>query len=88
MITIEKLKIYRHYKGDGDSFARSGRNSEKELINDNDWSIITSSEQNIELIAKGLSSSEFRNTAIQIIKNNFDPKAFAEITKPILTFIT
>ena len=87
MITIEKLKIYRRYKGDADVFVRSGRTSEKELINDTEWSIITNSEQNIELITKGLTSFEFRNTTIQVINKNFDSNAFAEITKPISSII-
>ncbi len=87
MITLEKLKIYKRYEGDGDMFVRAGRTSQKQLFADNDWGIITDCEQNIELIAKGMTSIEFRNNAIQDMRKNFDSNAFAEITKPISTII-
>ncbi len=83
MISIEQLNIYRKYGGLEDGLARVGLTSEKQLFNNNDWGIITDIEQNIELIAKGLTSNEFKNKAFLGLRKNFDGKAYTEITKPI-----
>jgi hypothetical protein len=87
MITIEKLNIYKRYEGDEDMFARAGRTSQQQLFDNNDWSSITDCEQNIELIAKGMASIEFRNKTLQELQKNFDSDAFLEITKPISEII-
>lgn len=83
MITIEKLKIYKQYEGDEDMFSRAGRTSHQQLFDKHDWAIITDCEQSIELIAKGMTSVEFRNKTIQDMRKIFDSDAFTEITKMI-----
>lgn len=86
MITTEKLKIFDKYKGDIDAFARIGRETEKTVLTDNDWQLIDSFKQNIELINKGLSSSDFNSKTIAQIKNNTDKNAFDTLSKQIVGF--
>jgi hypothetical protein len=83
MITFDQLKIYRKYGGLEDGLARAGRTLEKQLFNINDWGIIADCEQNVELIAKGLTYIEFRNRTVRELRNNFEINAYAEITKSI-----
>lgn len=86
MITTEKLKIFDKYKGDIDAFARIGRETEKTVLTDNDWQLIDSFKQDIELINKGLSSSNFNSKTIAQIKNNTDKNAFDTLSKQIVGF--
>lgn len=86
MITTEKLKIFDKYKGDIDAFARIGRETEKTVLTDNDWQLIDSFKQDIELINKGLSSSVFNSKTIAQIKNNTDKNAFDTLSKQIVGF--
>lgn len=86
MITTEKLKIFDKYKGDIDAFARIGRETEKTVLTDNDWQLIDSFKQDIELINKGLSSSDFNSKTIAQIKNNTDKNAFDTLSKQIVGF--
>lgn len=86
MITTEKLKIFDKYKGDIDAFARIGRETEKTVLTDNDWQLIDSFKQDIELINKGLSSSDFNLKTIAQIKNNTDKNAFDTLSKQIVGF--
>ena len=85
MITTEKLKIFDKYKGDIDAFARVGE-TEKTVLTDNDWQLIASFKQHIELINKGLSSSDFNSKTIAQIKNNTDKNAFDTLSKQIVGF--
>ncbi|POZ50303.1 hypothetical protein [Methylovulum psychrotolerans] len=58
MITSEKIKIYAHYYGDSDMWARRAKSSEKAILS-NDWYLIGSLIQEIELVNKGLASEKF-----------------------------
>ena len=86
MITTEKLKIFDKYKGDIDAFARVGRETEKTVLTNNEWQLIDSFKQDIELINKGLSSSDFNSKTIAQIKNNTDKNAFNTLSKQIVGF--
>lgn len=59
MLTSEKLKIYSHYKGDVDMWARIGRRKEKQIMTDDDWLIIDSILQDIRLVNSKLASKEY-----------------------------
>ena len=50
MLTIEKIKIYNKFGGDIDGLARVGKSTKKNLISDNDWSLINEFEQDVKLI--------------------------------------
>lgn len=84
MITTDKLKIFDKYKGDNDAFARVGRETEKTILTDSEWHLINSFKQDIELINKGLSSSDFNSKIIIQIKNSTDKNAFDTLSKKIV----
>jgi len=86
VITTEKLKIFEKYKGDNDAFARVGRETEKTILTDSEWQLIDSFNQNIVLINKGLSSSDFNSKTITQIKNSTDKNAFDTLSKKIVGF--
>ena len=86
MITTEKLKIFDKYKGDIDAFARVGRETEKKVITDYEWQLIDNLKQDIELINKGLSSSDYNSKTISQIKSNTDKNAFDTLSKQIVGF--
>jgi len=58
MITSEKVKIFASWKGDGDMFARSGSRSDKEVINDAEWSLIERMLEDQVVIKRNLGSAE------------------------------
>jgi len=80
-ITHKKIKIFNKYDGDGDFFVRVGSESEKELFEDDSWSLIDDFLQNIELIQKGLTSEEFKIKALEQLKLNCDEESFQIIIK-------
>lgn len=76
MITTEKIKIFDRYKGDIDGFARVGRNYEKKRIDNNDWYLIDSFYQDIELINKGLAAQTYIAKTFSKLKENCDHTGF------------
>ena len=54
MITKGKLTIFDSFGGNEDSLARVGRNFEKRQFENNEWQMINSLYQDIELINKNL----------------------------------
>jgi hypothetical protein len=61
MITQEKIKIFRRYEGDIDGWARSGSDRERMLMSENDWHSLNELLQDLILVKRGLTSSEFVN---------------------------
>lgn len=59
MITKDKIKVYKRYNGDIDSWARSGSKKEKSIVTDEDWYVIDGLIQDLSLVRKGLASSDF-----------------------------
>ncbi len=104
MITIEKVKIFDSYGGDFDGLARVGREYEKKMFDNNDWSLIDNFYQDSELINKGLAAQTYIEQTFAKLKENCDQESFdwfvnriglykdfqkvAEILKQIKTFIT
>ena len=56
MITLDKLKIYKRYKGDGDMFGLAGRPVERQIVNDADWILIDTLLQDVIVIDRKLGS--------------------------------
>ena len=83
MITKQKIEIYKKYDGDIDRLIRIGQKKEKNLIKENDWSMIDSVLQDLELIKKGLCSLSYKDKLENIIKLNFEDEA-AEIIKNMI----
>jgi hypothetical protein len=61
MINIEKIKIYKKYNGDIDSWVRFGSKKEKLHIDDNDWYLIEQLVQDIFLVNRNLASLKYKN---------------------------
>ncbi len=80
-ITQEKLKIFKKYEGDEDRFARGGSRHEKELFQLEDWSLINDFQQRLEMVEKGLTSSDFEIKTLADLKAVADPTAFDYLTK-------
>ena len=83
MIAEEKIKIYQKYGGDIDGFSRGGENNEKKLFEDNDWSLINNVFQDLEIVKKGLCSSEFKSRFEKLLNDNFESGAIEMPTKII-----
>jgi hypothetical protein len=59
MITVEKLKVYEKYSGEGDALLRCGTSLEKALLTYKDLRLIDELLQSIRLIDKNVTSSSF-----------------------------
>ena len=81
MITAAKFKIFEKYNGDGDGFVRIGTKSEKECLDYNDWLLIDSMIQDLQLVKNGLSSKSFENQINKKLNNEFDSEAKELIQK-------
>ncbi|WP_149304152.1 hypothetical protein [Pareuzebyella sediminis] len=79
-ITKDKLKIYKKYSGNIDSWARSGKRKEHELMSDDDWHLIGELIQELELIEKGLVSEDYKDR----ILSKFNAACPDEATKQAL----
>jgi len=70
MITKEKIHIYNKFKGNIDSWTRTGSKKEQTIMTDGDWYLIDSLLQDIQIVSKGLSSNEFSiNLQNRLIEN-------------------
>ncbi|TCC86446.1 hypothetical protein EZ428_15190, partial [Pedobacter frigiditerrae] len=83
MITIDKIKIFDSYGGDIDGLARVGRESEKKLFDNNDWSLIDGLYQDIELINKRFAAQTYIDQTITKLKDNCDIESFDLFTSRI-----
>lgn len=84
MITEIKLKIYKKYKGDIDSWARGGLKNEKENIKDNDWFLIDNLIQDIHLVKKGLASKDFERNLIDKLMDECENDNVIDILKSLV----
>lgn len=83
MITIEKLKVFRKFKGDIDNFSRFGTKSQKTLLNDNDWSSIARIVFDLSLLQKGVVSSELRAKIEEELKNECENEETVKFLKQL-----
>lgn len=83
MITRDKIKIYKRYSGDIDSWARSGSKKEKLVMNDDDWYLIDGFIQDLSLVEKGLTSQTFEDDLNNRLKENCDAKETIQALKTI-----
>ncbi len=83
MITQDKIKIYKKYSGDIDSWARSGSKKEKLVMNDDDWYVIDGLIQDFSLVKKGLTSLTFGNDLNNKLKEKCDSEETIEALKAI-----
>lgn len=76
MITKEKIEIFESYGGDMDDFVRTGRARLKKLFDDDDWFLIDSLYQDIDLINKSLVAREYLQKTLSKLKDNCDKESF------------
>ena len=84
MITELKIKIYKKYKGDIDSWVRSGSKNEKLAINDNEWYLIDNFLQEIHLVKNELASKEFENKLNNRLNENCENYEVIEYLKTLV----
>lgn len=84
MITQEKLKIYKKYDGNIDSWARSGRKKEKTIMEDKDWGMIDGLIQDLKLADRGLAAEVYINDIYKRINENCDSAETVEEIKAML----
>jgi hypothetical protein len=59
MLTLEKIRIFKEFRGDIDSFGRSGREVANGDMDDNDFYLIDSLVHDYFLIYSNLASQEY-----------------------------
>lgn len=84
MITELKIKIHKKYKGDIDSWVRSGSKNEKLAINDNEWYLIDNFLQEIHLVKNELASKEFENKLNNRLNENCENYEVIEYLKTLV----
>ncbi len=86
MITTEKIKIFNSYGGDVDGLARVGNDYQKNLFDNNDWSLIDNLYQDIELINKGLVAQVYIDQTFVKLKENCDSESFENLSSKIVCY--
>lgn len=84
MITIKKYQIFEQFLGDSDGFVRLASKTEKKLFDTNDWAMIDSFIQDIDLINKGLVSSDYKEKILDKIRTEADLATFNILTKDLI----
>lgn len=83
MITREKINIFDSYRGNMDEHAYAGRDHEKNLFDNTDWSLIENFYQNIELINKSHAAQTYIDQTIIKLKEHCDHDSFDMFTSKI-----
>ena len=81
MITQEKLKIYDHFNGNIDGWARIGTKEQKLTMRDNDWFLIDGFIQDILLVKKGLASVVYIKNLEEKLREKCDSEETIEKLK-------
>ena len=74
MITNDKIKIFKKYNGDIDSWTRNNSKKESLIISDDDWYLIDTLIQDLLLMKKQLISSKFNDSLRKKIEENCENK--------------
>lgn len=76
MITVEKIKVFDSFNGDIDGYLRTDRKHQDKLFEDNEWLLIDSFYQDVELINKALVDETYIEQVIVDLKEKFDEDSF------------
>lgn len=71
MITKEKIKIFKLYKGEIDSFGH-GKKKDRERLSDVEFLFLVRHMQDLQIVERGLASKEFELKLEESIKENFE----------------
>jgi hypothetical protein len=83
MITIEKVKIFKHFNGDIDGWARVGTPEQQADMTDKDWSVIDGFLQDIRLVKKGLASDVYMKSIDEKLQEICDNKETIKALKEL-----
>ena len=72
-----------HYQGDLDSWARTGRIKEKQVMDSGDWYLIESLVQDIRIVIDGKASDQFSNDLNKQLSEKCDGDAAITLLKKI-----
>lgn len=72
MITLEKLKIYKKYSGNIESWDRFGKDRDRSFLKYEEWELIDELIQNLELIENRLVSDSFKSQTLDKLKKVCD----------------
>jgi len=81
MINKQKIEIFKKYGCDIDGFSRFGKKREKDIFSDEEWSLIDNVLQDLEMIKKGLCSTDYTNKTEKILNQKFDKESIDLIKK-------
>ena len=84
MITLEKMKLYASYR-DIDSFGRSARKADRELMSDEDWWLIDALIGDAAVIVRKLGSEQRTNEAKARLVENCENEEVIEKIKRLAT---
>lgn len=79
MLTVEKIRLYKKFRGDVDSLSRSNNNKIKQLISEDDFFVIESLIQDSHLISKNLASKTYANNFVKKIEELCDKNEIPEV---------
>ncbi len=87
MITVEKINIFNKLGGDSDWFTRGVGNHEKKLFdNNNDWFLIGSLNQDIQLISNKMTAQSYVEKTLMTIKAECEKDAYILMANKIAFF--
>lgn len=64
MITLNKLRVYKKYSGNIESWDRFGKSKDRELLSYEEWQLIDVLLQKLDLVQKGLASENYNSQTI------------------------
>ncbi|MBS3951544.1 MAG: hypothetical protein KGZ88_01125 [Methylomicrobium sp.] len=83
MITQYKLEIYKRYNGDLDGWCLLGDDTEKTLMNEQDWFEIQELVQKVILLKQGVVSQAFAQKINQAVQIQTDHAETANLLKEL-----
>lgn len=78
MITEKKLKMYKKYSGNIESWDRFGKVKDKQIMEYEEWELIDELLQKLEMIEKGLVSENFKNQTLSKLEKVCDSEKTQE----------
>lgn len=72
MITLEKLRIFQKYHGDGDAFVRFAKRKEVQSFEHFDWMNIDNLHQDIQLIRRGMTAESYKQQVEKRLREQCD----------------
>ena len=84
MITLERLKIYKKYSGNIESWDRFGKKKDKGFLEYEEWELIDELIQNIELVEKGLASESFKSQTLNKLNDACDNEKTQQDLKTLI----